>query len=87
MSAIKLYLEVLLFLFSFSVVSNSFETPWTVAHQAPQTMGFSRHEYWSGLPLPPPGDLHNLGVKPMSPASPAGRIFTTEPPGKPTFIR
>ena len=36
-----------------------FATPWTVAHQAPQSTGFSRHEYWSGLPFPSPGDLMN----------------------------
>ena len=45
-------------------------------------MGFSRQEYWSGLPFPPPGDLPNPGIKPVSPAL-AGRFFTTEPPGKP----
>ena len=46
-------------------------TPWTVACQTPLSMGFSRQEYWSGLPCPPPGDLPNPGIKPMSPASPA----------------
>ena len=40
-----------------------FATPWTVAHQAPWSMGFSRHEYWSGLPFPSPGDLPNPGIK------------------------
>ena len=76
MSAIKLYLEVLLFLFSFSVVSNSFETPWTVAHQAPLSMGFPREEDWSGLPFPPA-----QGSNPTSLVSPAlaGGFFTTEP--------
>ena len=56
-----------------------FVTLWIVAHQAPLSMGFSRQEYWSGLLCPPPGDLPNLGVKPVSPASPAlaGRFFTT----------
>ena len=44
-----------------------FATPWTVAHQAPLSMGFSRQEYWSGLPFPPPGDLPNPGIKPASP--------------------
>ena len=56
-----------------------FATPWTVARQAPLSTGFSRQEYWSGLPCPPPGDLSNIGIKPaslMSPAS-AGRFFTT----------
>ena len=45
--------------------------PWTVAYQAPLSMGFSRQEYWSGLLFPSPGDLPNLGIKPVSPASPA----------------
>ena len=45
-----------------------FETPWTVAHQAPPSMGFSRQEYWSGLPFPAPGDLPNPGIEPGSPA-------------------
>ena len=45
-----------------------FATPWTVACQAPQSMGFSRQEYWSGLPFPSPGDLPNTGIKPWSPA-------------------
>ena len=43
-------------------------TPWTVAHQAPLSMGFSRQEYWSGLPFPSPGDLPDPGIKPSSPA-------------------
>ena len=43
-------------------------TPWTVAHQAPLSMGFSRQEYWSGLPLPSPGDLPDPGIEPRSPA-------------------
>ena len=51
-----------------SVVSNSFVTPWTAACQAPLSMEFSRQEYWSGLPFPPPGDLPNPGIKPVSPA-------------------
>ena len=45
-----------------------FATPWTVAYQAPLSMGFSRQEYWSGLPFPSPGDLPNPGIKPRSPA-------------------
>ena len=49
------------------VVSDS-ETPWTVACQASLSMGFSRQEYWSGLPFPPPGDLANPGIEPASPA-------------------
>ena len=43
-------------------------TPWTVARQAPLSMGFSRQEYWSGLPFPSPGDLPNPGIEPVSPA-------------------
>ena len=43
-----------------------FATPWTVALQVPLTMGFSRQEYWSGLPVPSPGDLPNPGIEPMS---------------------
>ena len=60
-------------------------TPWTVAHQARLSMGFSRQEFWSGLPYPSPGDLPHPGIKPESPASPglAGWSFITEPPGKP----
>ena len=58
--------------------------PWTVAHQAPLSTGFSRQEYWSGLPFPPPGDDPDPGAESMSPAPAAlaGRLFTTEPPGK-----
>ena len=62
-----------------------FATLWTVACQAPLSMGFSRQEYWSGLPFSPPGDLPDSGIKPAYPESSAlaGRFFTTEPPGKP----
>ena len=62
-----------------------FVTPWTVAHQAPLSMGFSRQEYWSGLPCPPPGDLLDPEIEPMSLTSPplAGGFFTIAPPGKP----
>ena len=59
--------------------------PWTVAHQAPLSMEFSRQEYWSGLPFPPPGYLPNPGIKSVSPEL-AGRFFTTELPGKPLEI-
>ena len=45
-----------------------FATPWTVAYQAPLSMGFSRQEYWSGLPFPSPGDLPDPGIEPGSPA-------------------
>ena len=58
-----------------------FVTPRTAAYQAPLSVGFSREEYWSGLPFPPPGNLPNPGIKPASPTL-AGRFFTTEPPGK-----
>ena len=58
-------------------------TPWTVALQAPLSMEFFRQEYWSGLPFPSPRDLPDPGIEPMSPAL-AGRLFTTEPPGKPS---
>ena len=56
----------------------------TVARQAPLSMGCPRQEYWSGLPFPPPGDLSDPRIKPMSLVSPAlpGRFFTIEPPGK-----
>ena len=50
---------------------------WTVAHQAPLSMGFSRQEDWSGLPFPPPGDLTDPGIKSVSPIF-AGGFFTTE---------
>jgi len=58
-----------------------FATPWTVAYQAPPSMGFSRQEYWSGLPLPSPGDLPNPGIKPGSPTLQADAL-PSEPPGK-----
>ena len=54
--------------FSLSVMSDSFATPWTVARQAPLSMGFPRQEYWSGLPFPSPGDLPDQGIEPMSSA-------------------
>ena len=56
-----------------------YATLWTVARQAPLSRGFSRQEYWSGLPCPPPGDLPNLGIELMSLMSPAlaGGFFTT----------
>ena len=57
-------------------------TPWTVARQAPLSMGFPRQEYWSGFPFPSLGDLLYPGTELKSPAL-AGRFFTTEPPGKP----
>ena len=56
-----------------------FVTPWTVAHQAPLSMGFSRQEYWSELPCPPLGNLPSPGIKPVSLMSlvSAGGFFTT----------
>ena len=62
-----------------------FGTPWTVACQAPLSMGFSRQEYWSRLPIPTPGDLPNPGIKPVSLASPAlvDWFFTIAAPEKP----
>ena len=59
-----------------------FATPWTVDRQAPLSMGFSRQEYWSGLPFPSPGDLPNPGIKPWSPALQADTL-SSEPPRKP----
>ena len=59
-----------------------FATPWTVAHQAPLSMGFSRQEYWSGLPFPSPGYLPDPGIEPRSPTLEADAL-TSEPPGKP----
>ena len=59
---------------------------WTIACQAPVSMGFSRQEYRSGLPCPPSGNLPDLWIEPASPMSPAGEFFTTEPPGKPRVI-
>ena len=61
-------LNVLLLCFSRSAVSNSFATPWTVAHQVPLFMRFSRQRYWSGLLFSSPGDLPNPRIKLMSPA-------------------
>ena len=52
----------------YSVTQSDSATPWTVAHQAPLSMGFSRQEYWSGLPFPSPGDLPNPGIEPGSPS-------------------
>ena len=58
-----------------------FATPWTVAHQAPQSMGFSRQEYWNGLPFPSSGDLPDPGIEPWSPALYADAL-PSEPLGK-----
>ena len=58
-----------------------FVIPWTVSHQAPLFIGYSRQEYQSGLPFLSPGDRPTLGIEPMSPAL-AGGFFTTVPPGR-----
>ena len=85
--------ELMLSLLCFSNVPQSvcalshvqhFATPWTVAHQAPLSTGFSRQESWGGLPFPTPGDLSSPGIKPLSSAS-ANGFFTTEPPGERVF--
>ena len=62
--------------------------PWTVAHEAPVYLGFSRPEFQSGWPFPTPGDLPDSGIEPVSPASlaSAGRFFTTMPPRKPSVL-
>ena len=64
-----------------------FVTTWTVAHQAPLSMGFSRQEQWTGLPFPPQEDIPNPGIKPWALfhacSAMKGRFFTTGPPGKP----
>ena len=64
---------------------HSFTTPWTVARQAPLSMGFPRQECWSGLPFPFPGDLPNPGIKPRSPALQADSL-PAEPQGKPDLV-
>ena len=60
-------------------------TPWIVSHQAPLSMGFSRQEYWSGLPFTSPGDLPNPGIEPGSPALQADSLPSGKPPGKPVI--
>ena len=68
---------------SFSYV-RLFVTSWTVAHQAPLSMGFTRQEYWSGKLFPSSGDLPDPGIKPGPPASQADSL-PSEPPGRPLF--
>ena len=60
-----------------------FATPGTIAYQASPSMGFSRQEYWSGLPFPSPGDLPDPGIEPRSPSLEVDAL-TSEPPGKQT---
>ena len=74
--------ELWWWLFSYSVVSDSFVTSWTVARQVPLSMGFSRQEYWNGLPFPSLGDLPDPGIKFAAPSL-VGGFFTAETPRKP----
>ena len=67
------------------VVSDSFETPWTVAHQVPLFIEFSSQAHWSGMPFPSPGDLPNPGIEPGSPALQADSL-PSEPLGTLSFI-
>ena len=62
-----------------------FVIPWTIAHQAPLSMGFSRQDYWSGWPFLSPGDLPNSGIKPGSPAFQADALLS-KLPGKPFLV-
>ena len=64
------------------VAQSLYVTAWTVAPQAPLSMGFSKPEYWSGLPFPSPGDFPTLGIEPGSPAVQADSL-PSEPPGRP----
>ena len=64
---------------------SDFPTPWTVAYQVPPSMGFSRQEYWSGLPFLSPRHLPDPGIEPRSPALQADAL-TSEPPGKPFVL-
>ena len=77
-----IFLKKLLLLFSRWVVSDSFVTPWTVAHQAPLSVGFPRQGYWSGLSFPSPGGFLTLGWN-LSLLLGRWILHTTEPPGKP----
>ena len=63
---------------------DSFATPWTIALQAPLSMGFPRQEHWSRLPFPPPGGLPDPEIQPTFPALACG-FFTVDPPGKPLY--
>ena len=70
------------------VVSYSFAIPWTVAHQASLSMGFPRQDYWSGLPIPPPGHLPDPGIEPTSACISciAGNSLPAKPSWKPYFL-
>ena len=74
------------YMLSHSVTSDS-ATLWTLVHQAPLSTGFSRQEYWSGLPFPTPGDCLNPGIKPVCPVSPVFKADSSpaEPSGKPNI--
>ena len=74
----KLQMKVKVKLKSLSRV-RLFATPWSVAYQAPLSMGFSRQEYWSGLPFPSPGDLPDSGIEPGSPALQADTLTSELP--------
>ena len=78
-------LKKLLLLFSLQVVSDSFMTLWTVAHQASLSKGFPRQEYWSGLLFPSLENLPDPGVELQSPAWQA--FFTSKPPGKSLYLK
>ena len=82
---IILKLDSKLFLFLSRSLFSTLWDPCTAAHQAPLSMGFSRHEYWSVLPFPSPQDLPNPQIKPTSPVSPVLQAdsLPTEPLGKP----
>ena len=66
----------------FEVSSINIMTPWTVAHQAPPSMEFSKQKYWSGLPFPSPGDIPNQGIEPRTPSLQADPLLS-EPSGNP----
>ena len=78
----KQKLKELINIKSESEVMSDFARPWTVVYQAPPCMGFSRQEYWSGLPFPSPGGHPNTEIEPGSPALQTGAL-PSEPPGKP----
>ena len=82
MSRFKPTFSVSSFTFIKRLFSSSSLSAIRIAYHAPPSMGFSRQEYWSGLPFPSPGDLPNPGIKPRSPALQADAL-SSEPPGKP----
>ena len=84
---IKYYIHILQWKVKVKLLSSVrlFVTLWTVAHQAPLSMEFSRQEYWSGLPFPSPGDLPNPGIKPRSPTLQADAL-TSELPGNVSYL-